>query len=211
MIRLLLSITILLSQSILAQTAKHAEEKTHYDQGEILYLKKYTEKNNSTIPGYRLNWISDRKEAITYSGANKDLKKTSKSFVLKKNLLTGQGQHAYIYKNLDTLVRIKYDIKTISLIPTNKDYYSFKIQKFKHIKLPKPKVFIFQVNNRFLGLSASHLEVTSDSETIGLLKFKGQLSLSGENPNQQNVTTVYALFKTQSVTEIKESQLGRST
>jgi hypothetical protein len=155
------------------------------------YLPEYTFTDQRFGRVDRTKWDESKSALMTYTKEDAKSEEKSKAFEPSENLITGQGLHAYLYKNLDSLIKKNEATKIEFVIPKNQDKYTFKIKTLE-IKEKENKVtFRVEMNSWLLRLVAPHIDITYNTKTKDLLVFDGPSNLLTDKGKGQDVKIIY--------------------
>jgi len=155
------------------------------------YLPEYTFRDERFGRIDRTEWNTSKDSLMTFTKEDSEAEEKSKAFKPKENLITGQGLHAYLYRNLDKLIKKEDGTKIEYLIPKNQDKYNFKIKTLKHNQAENKVTFRVEMNSWLLRLVAPHIDITYDTKTKDLLVFEGPSNLLTDDKDGQNVKIIY--------------------
>jgi len=157
------------------------------------YLPDYTFKDDRFGREDGVKNIENGKSLETFAKPKSDSKFKTVKRSFDKILVSGQGLHTYIHKNLRELSTKEKSTDVLFLIPMNHKAYKFEI---KRMKITDQKVvFKVKIKNWFLSMFAPSLQVTYDLKSKRLLMFEGASNINSDDNKTQNVKIIYSYDK----------------
>jgi len=136
---------------------------------------------------------SGGKSLETFARPKKDSELKTVTRAFDEAIVSGQGLHTYIHKNLNELLIKKNSTDILFLIPMNHKAYRFEIQRLE--VTADRVVFKVKIKNWFLSMFAPSLKVTYDLKSKRLLVFEGASNINSDTNKTQTVKIVYSYDK----------------
>lgn len=139
----------------------------------------------------RLEWINEREFRLV-SRSEKGKKVKESRMKLKNNMISGQGLHNFLFKNIERLKQKNAEIEVKYIIPMNHDYYSLRLKHIKYIAAVDTVVIRMEFSNWFMRLLAPSIDLHYGVNDRKLLKYVGTSNLLDQSKKQQKIQIDYA-------------------
>lgn len=134
---------------------------------------------------------TEQKFVTAYGKGSVDKEVEKKKFKVTDKLLTGQGLHSYITRNMKMLMGLKKPHEIQFLIPLRMDTYSFRIRNHAQDEINKTVTFRIEFDSWFMRLLAPSIDVQYNYENRRLMMFHGPSNIVADRGKIQTVKIKY--------------------